>query len=54
MAQLRHVLAAGQSAQMAQEDEQGRVPVAPGGVCQRDRLPIMGSQREVRRSITNL
>jgi hypothetical protein len=29
LAQLRHVLAAGQSAQMAQEDQQGMLPRTP-------------------------
>jgi hypothetical protein len=38
-AQLRYMLAAGQSAQMSQKNEQGMVFVTPRG-CQSDFLPL--------------
>ena len=43
LAQLRYMLAAGQSAQMAQEDEQGILSILPH-TCQRDGLTIKAEE----------
>jgi hypothetical protein len=51
LAQLRHVLAAGQSTQMPEEDEQRGVPATPG-FRQRNGLPIYRAQYEVRGWVT--
>lgn len=52
VAQLCHMLAAGQSAEVPQEYEQGFVPAAPH-IGQRDPLPINCRQDQVRSSIAN-
>lgn len=47
LAQLRHVLAAGQSAKVPEEDKQGGMPTTPGS-RQRNGLPIHCAQYQIR------
>ena len=51
LAQLCHVLAAGQSAQVTHKDQQGVAP-ALNGVGQRDGLAVYGRQHKVGSGVT--